>query len=416
MNAPAENVPQHSEIQRGDGLEKGNIMKFRSRPISLIAVAMFTGLTIPVAVSAQKGREGRSPSITVFDAPGAVAPPGSYLGTIGQGINAQGTVTGYFTDANVVVHGFVRDADGQFTVFDAPGSGTVPGSQQGTYAIDINVEGEVTGYVFDDNYLVHGFVRDRSGQIASFDAPGAGTDGSQFQGTAPEAINASGEIAGYYQDAANAFHGFVRARNGTVTTFDAPGAGTGPYQGTIVNNNGMISPEGSIAGYFYDANYVPHGYVRTADGKITTFDGPGAGTDGHGQGTYDGGINPEGEISGSVIDGNNVRRAFIRARDGSFTTFDAPGAGSDFHEGTYAHQINASGLVAGTSLDSSVVFHGYVRTARGAFTVFDAPGAGATPDSGQGTVTQGLNGLGAVAGYVLDENYVFHGFVRSPQP
>jgi hypothetical protein len=45
-------------------------------------------------------------------------------------------------------------------------------------------------------------------------------------------INPAGVIAGEYADASFVFHGFVRAANGTITTFDAPGAGTGPGQGT----------------------------------------------------------------------------------------------------------------------------------------------------------------------------------------
>ena len=28
-------------------------------------------------------------------------------------------------------------------------------------------------------------------------------------------------------------HGFLRTPEGSITTFDAPGAGTGPFQGTI---------------------------------------------------------------------------------------------------------------------------------------------------------------------------------------
>jgi len=67
--------------------------------------------------------------------------------------------------------------------------------------------------------------------ITTFDAPGAGT--GPGQGTVALGLSPSGVIEGYYLDAGNVFHGFVRARHGTINTLDAPGAGTGPGQGTL---------------------------------------------------------------------------------------------------------------------------------------------------------------------------------------
>jgi hypothetical protein len=49
-------------------------------------------------------------------------------------------------------------------------------------------------------------------------------------------------------------HGFVRARSGTITTFDVPGS-TGKL-GLAIN------PLGVITGTFFDSNGVPHGFVR----------------------------------------------------------------------------------------------------------------------------------------------------------
>src|SRR5207249_9261781 len=69
------------------------------------------------------------------------------------------------------------------------------------------------------------------GGIITFDAPGAGT-GPQ-QGTLTYVINDRGTIAGYYFDSKTVTHGFVHATDGTFTTFDAPGGGTGAYQGTL---------------------------------------------------------------------------------------------------------------------------------------------------------------------------------------
>ncbi len=48
----------------------------------------------------------------------------------------------------------------------------------------------------------------------------------------------------------------------TITTFDAPGAGTCPGQVW------SIAPNGAMTGFFFDANNVVHGFVREADGAL----------------------------------------------------------------------------------------------------------------------------------------------------
>jgi hypothetical protein len=74
-------------------------------------------------------------------------------------------------------------------------------------------------------------VRASNGAITTFDVPGAGT--GPFQGTETSGINSAGTVTGEYLVASNVWHSFVRAPNGTITTFDVPGAGTGPFQGTL---------------------------------------------------------------------------------------------------------------------------------------------------------------------------------------
>jgi hypothetical protein len=104
-----------------------------------------------------------------------------------------------------------------------------------------------------------------------------------FNGTFPASINPGGAIAGYYLDVSGVAHGFLRAPNGTFTTFDAPGAGTTTFpQGTSASN---LNPSSAIDGFYIDASNVAHGYLRARNGVITTFDAPGAGT-GAGQGTF----------------------------------------------------------------------------------------------------------------------------------
>jgi hypothetical protein len=116
-------------------------------------------------------------------------------------------------------------------------------------------------------------------------------------------------------------------------------------------------------------------YVPAAAQSITTFDAPGAGT-GPLQGTYATNLNPSGAIIGFSRDANNARHGFVRSQDGSFTIFDAPGAGTGAGQGTRAYVINPSGAITGFFSDSVNVFHGYVRSNQGVITVFDAPGAG----------------------------------------
>jgi hypothetical protein len=49
------------------------------------------------------------------------------------------------------------------------------------------------------------------------------------------------------------------SQHGSITTFDAPGAGTGAGQGTLPLLN---NAEGAITGYDIDANGAFHGFLR----------------------------------------------------------------------------------------------------------------------------------------------------------
>ena len=90
-----------------------------------------------------------------------------------------------------------------FTVFDAPGAGTAP--DQGTYAYQTNNSGVSTGTYFDSNTTYHGFVRAVDGRIKSFDP-------RKCINTRAFSINITGAITGYYQDGKGRYHGFVRIR------------------------------------------------------------------------------------------------------------------------------------------------------------------------------------------------------------
>jgi hypothetical protein len=120
------------------------------------------------------------------------------------------------------------------TVFDAPGAG--PLQRRGTFVTDINNVGTIVGYYIDDHLVHHGFVRDRDGTFTKLDAPGAGVglvppvmvghpELISGQGTLASSVNDAGTITGYFIDAKNIKHGFLRDKLGTFLTFDVPGSG-----------------------------------------------------------------------------------------------------------------------------------------------------------------------------------------------
>lgn len=260
----------------------------------------------------------------------------------------------------------------------------------------------------------------------TIDATGAGTN--QFQGTQAWGINALGWVDGTFFDVNQVYHGFVRDPGGHYTVFDAPGSGTGMGQGTVGQG---INIQGAITGQYFDGANVAHGFVRAADGTITTFDAPGAGasgTSGDGgigtfeiatyvQGTYPESINNLGEIAGFYIDSNWVWHGFVRDPKGKIATFDAPGAGTIPYTGTFVNftsrSLNAAGVLADFYIDNNYVYHGYLRTPDGKITEFDAPGTGTA--AGQGTIPSSINIEGVISGICVDSAGVWHGCQGTPK-
>jgi hypothetical protein len=343
-------------------------------------------------------------TFVTFDVPGAGT--GNNQGTVPASINPAGEITGYYVDANDLFHGFLRARNGTFITID------VPGAVNGTQPTSINPAGAITGSYTDTESLTHGFVRKANGGLVTFDAPGAALIGTQ-----PQNINPTGAITGYYSDINFVGHGFLRDANGALITFDAPGAGTtGNFPGTYAVD---INPQGTIAGMYTDANNNTHGFIRARNGAFTAFDPPGSigifPSDSFGQGLY---ITPDGVITGSykeLISGNPFGgdyRVFVRARDGTFITFDAATYGPccifSFPTG-----ITPAGVITGSFNDGHNTNHGFVRTGNGGVTTFDVPGAGTIPDQlpNQGTVPLGINREGVIIGFYIDKNGVHHGFL-----
>jgi hypothetical protein len=160
-------------------------------------------------------------------------------------------------------------------------------------------------------------------------------------------------------------------------------------------------------------NFVQHGLIRSRGGRLTTFDAPGAGT-GSNQGTgcpgCNIGVNFWGAIAGSYTDTNNVFHGFLRKPEGTFITFEATGAGTGSFQGTGCFSdcpvgLNDLGVITGSYFDSNNVQHGYLRTPEGTFVTID-------PQGSVGTQPESINDSGAIVGYYIDANNVFHGFLR----
>ena len=243
----------------------------------------------------------------------------------------------------------------------------------------------VPGQFQDPDYVFHGFVRFRDGSFDTFDAPGAGR--GPGQGTFADSINREGTVAGYFLDENNVYRGFVRARDGTITQFEAPHAGKGKYQGTVVADGKGLNPEGQFRGGTPTGTMGFTATCALPTGLSPPIDAPGAY-----QFTLLGGINPAGATTGYYGDKNVVYHGLLRAPDGIFTTFRAPGAGKEPNQGTATFDLNPVGAITGIVIHASNVLHGFLRELCGKFTEFDARDAGTGPN--QGTRPESINSTG----------------------
>jgi hypothetical protein len=104
--------------------------------------------------------------------------------------------------------------------------------------------------------------------------------------------------------------------------------------------------------------------LTQAQGTLITFDAPGAGNTAY-SGTYLVSINPAGEILGSITDSSSGVTGFLRSRQGTFTTFNISGASaytfSLWGEGPAGSSLNPSGEATGGYVDANGTFHGFVR-------------------------------------------------------
>jgi hypothetical protein len=289
--------------------------------------------------------------------------------TIPTGINASGEIAGFYAGSSGQRHGFVRDPSGRITTFNVPGS-------SGTLTFGINKSGAIAGYYVDPSGALPGYVRDPEGNFATFNPPGS------IQ-TWPLSINAGGAVTGYYYESISVSHGFLRQANGELIVFDPAGC--------------CINASGVIAGTYFDANGRRYGFVRHPDGTIESFDVPGS------DDAFVTAINDAGAVTGQF---GNFNTGFVRDPQGNFTTFFA---GRE----TFPSSINNKGAIAGLYQPSNgAQLSGFVRSPDGTITSFVPPFCA---QHGIPASSVFINDSGVITGYCTDDaSRHLVGWVRYP--
>jgi hypothetical protein len=265
-------------------------------------------------------------------------------------------------------------AAANFVTVDVPGASN-------TVITAINANGDVTGYYYGPNNITHvGFVRTADGTITTFGPPA----NTIFTDINPYAINASGVTTGSISSNQGCgsnpqcAQAFVRTADGTITVFNV---------NQTITITSSINSSGDVTGsYGYSGST---GFIRTSDGIITTF------------GAIPTGVNDSGETTGAFDgDGDAGTIGFVRTAGGQITTFSAE---EPQWWAIVGRGINNSGLVVGTSQNlicevsgfkrcGIFEIQGFLRQPGGLITTFNAFG-------NSETVPVGINAGGDVVGY-----------------
>src|SRR5215217_1880350 len=329
---------EHPAVRPAKHAQPTNYQLEKEYDMKKLSTVSLTILAITVATSTLWGplasaHNSKGPLVTID-------PPES-IDTRAFGISPSGAVVGLYTTADGMTHGFLFSGD-EYTTIDVPGAIR-------TNALAINARGDIVGR-YDIGTVAHGYLL-RDGELTTIDFPGAagftvvtdidpagrivgryrGFDGKFHgflladgifttidhfdpsgnldmgsQGIQGIAINASGTIAGYYQDLSGTFHAFLLDQ-GIYTTIDPADAKATGGPGGILK----ISPDGIVVGSYTRVDDLPaacgcagHGFIYRNE-TFTSFDVPGA------QATSNTGVNPRGDIVGIYTDQSNRRHGFL---------------------------------------------------------------------------------------------------------
>ncbi len=255
-------TPDDGEISTFDVPEAGTGASQGTYPVGITIFGVVAGYYVDPSNVSHGFLRTADGKISTFDVPEAGT--SAYQGTTPGGVNNLGAIAGYYVDLNYVIHGFLRTSDGKITTFDAPAA---VGASFGTVPYAINDVAMVAGYFFDSNNRSHSFLRTPGGQFTVFEAPRAGQaiyKGTYTEGTFATAINLSGATTGFVIDKNAEAHSFLRTGSGEAITFDIPGQIAAP--GTDFGSAGeAINAAGQIAGRWRDTNQVLHGFLRSVN-------------------------------------------------------------------------------------------------------------------------------------------------------
>jgi hypothetical protein len=227
-----------------------------------------------------------------------------------------------------------------------------------------------------------------------FEVPGA-------KATYPLSINDANVITGSWIDQANVVHGFVRDAVGAITTFSVPGS--------ILTEPSSINSKGDITGHYeVPSNYtgdlsfiasIPLGFVRTADGQMTTFGSVNPGPTPQLPWYQPVAIDDDGEIVGNLVSGSLGSEIFFRSNSGAFETTAFTGA--DYN--TVATGLNANGgLVAWVTEGPPSMAGGFYWNGQGAIpSPINPVQTGIDVSGSSGTYPSGSNADGTTVGYYM---------------
>lgn len=333
-----------------------------------------------VLLSAMSAGTLTAQTVTTFD-----ATPTS-TDTFPTAINTSGTIAGYYFD-NTNAHGFVRDTSGNITTFNDPNDSPTNGT---TTVFGMNDAGTVVGtYNNAVTSAQMGYIRAANGTFTDVRPSGATL-------TTLNSININGLAAGTYIDGANTAHCFV-FDSSTSTTSSCDVAGAASISVAKINSSNVV------AGFYTDSAGVTHGFT-SAKGKASTFDAPAGSVNMQVTDVSDGGT-----VVGFYTPDNLTYHSFLWIPNGSkIATFDGSGPG------TYAAAINGSDTIVGNT-GSNTMSYGFIHTSGkgpltkpGAISMFSVPGSVSTEP-------QRINDSGAIAGIAVTYDgttYSHRGFVR----
>ncbi len=129
---------------------------------------------------------------TAIKIPGAVS-------TTATGINNNGDIVGFATDASKTTSSWLLHA-GHLTTYQFPGG-------SGTQAFGINTKDQIVGSYLDGSGVMHGFVLSSPlGPVSHWQSI---DDPNGIGSTVVNGINAAGDLVGFYTDAAGNTDGML---------------------------------------------------------------------------------------------------------------------------------------------------------------------------------------------------------------